>query len=171
MISPEELKSFHQLVRNLALQCENLLTPPANYQPVSVKDPKLGDQKNQIIQGPNVRLIGSNLHVDDIIVPLASRPRTLALIAAFSGHGELSLSSNELVERVYYERGQEVSERLRHSSHQNLIKLTSRSRRFLEGAVNPHCGQFMIDWFYYDNTQKKWLFFRFYPSIKPQLLS
>ncbi len=113
------------------------------------------DQQNSAELRPNIQLQGTNLLVNRVPVPLASRPLTLKLFEIFFQRGDYKATKSAIMQHVY-QQGSEVSIRKMQSNECNLNKLISRTRSFLEMALRqlPWAEQF--EWLVYDHKEKVW---------------
>lgn len=108
---------------------------------------------------PAIQLKGNNLYIDQHIVPLRTRAKTLLLVKALlSEDGEAAIDRESLRSRVYAGPG-EPSERLRLAQDSSLNKLISRSRSFLADSLQDSDLSRCIDWFVYCNRERKWRLF------------
>ena len=82
-----------------------------------------------------VKLLGENLMVGDILIPLVSRKVTLKLISEFINSENQFASRIELIERVYERDYRNSSERLQRALDKNIMKLLSRTRSLLERSL------------------------------------
>lgn len=125
------------------------------------KSVTLAKSQEQWLQ-PKIQLCDGNLHVNDLIIPLRSRPKTLALIEAFMSRPGLRLSKQEIIQLVYQSDGQagEISPRLQFSYYQSMLKLISRSRSLLDQAINQSLSDRWIEWFVHDDLNKQWILYR-----------
>jgi hypothetical protein len=111
---------------------------------------------------PRIELIGTHLHVNKLVIPLRSRPKTLKLIEAFIQHKDGALSRQDLIQHVYGTQvdSGDLSPRLTFSLYQNALKLISRSRSLLNEAMSQQGRTPWIDWFVYDDSCRRWHFYK-----------
>ena len=119
-----------------------------------------------LIQGnsePLVSLDGQNLWVDHWLIPLSTRERTLKLVEAFFAHNTLTLKKRALIACVY-NTPDEASERLTLALEGRLIKLMSRTRHFLNGALSSSNWMGRLEWFAYDHKSQTYRLYTMRPS-------
>jgi hypothetical protein len=108
---------------------------------------------------PAIRLKGTNLYINQHIVSLRTRTKTLLLVKAMlAENGERAMDRESLRSHVY-DCPEEPSERLRISQDSSLNKLISRSRTFLAESLRDSDLSRSIDWFVYCNRERTWRLF------------
>jgi hypothetical protein len=109
--------------------------------------------------GPDVRLVEKILWINSILVPLASRQKTLALIQAFFRSSSLTLSKAEIASAVYGVQ-KDASPRYIDAQEINLTKLLSRTRTFLEESLaHTHQAQ-PLDWLVFDIKTRRYRLYK-----------
>lgn len=94
-----------------------------------------------------------NLKYGNLAIPMHSRPMTSSLIGSFFEVSDEFLTKEEMMKKVYkYDQRQSL--RMKHSMHQNLLKLISRSRQFLERACPISESGQTISWLPFDKKLK-----------------
>lgn len=102
------------------------------------------------------------LKCGNLTIPLYSRPMTALLIQSFFDDSDLFQSKEVILKKVYKSvRGQNY--RIRHAKHQNLLKLISRSRLFLEKVCSKTESGYLISWLIYDKKRKGYHLFKISP--------
>lgn len=104
---------------------------------------------------PDIRLVENSLWVNRIMLPLASRQKTLTLVQAFFRSETLTLSKAEIVSAVYG-TDEHHSARYMEAQEINLTKLLSRTRSFLEEALEHMLQPSPIDWLVFDIKTRKY---------------
>jgi|GEM_PF-6639202 hypothetical protein len=104
---------------------------------------------------PKVDLRGSNLLVNNVPVPLASRPLTLKLLQVFFQHPEHVADKLAITQSVY-QQTPVTSIRRTQSNECNLNKLISRTRTFLELALVHLPWAARLEWLVYDHKERHW---------------
>jgi len=102
-----------------------------------------------------IKLVGQNLSIDRIMIPLNTRPRTYSLLQAFFDSQTMMLEKGEILEAVYGPH-KDKSERFMEAQDKSLTKLLSRTRHYLEVSLSHsyHCRE--IDWLVFDIKTKKY---------------
>lgn len=112
-------------------------------------------------QGRHVEIAGDGLQVGSVVIPLNNRPMTKKLVRAFLSKSEQFLTRAEMVSFVYDVDLETLSPRMRQSLQQNLIKLLSRSRSFLENACRIGNLDDHLRWFVFDIHLQKWQLYQY----------
>jgi len=117
---------------------------------------------------PKICLQGSHLIINELVIPLATRPKTLVLIEAFLSNSSRKLTRQEILKIVYqnHRSDDDISSRLYFSCYQNMLKLISRSRRLLDQAVNRNMEDNWIEWFVHDKASKQWALYQVHGLTK-----
>ncbi|HYX34027.1 MAG TPA: hypothetical protein VE954_13000, partial [Oligoflexus sp.] len=108
---------------------------------------------------PDIRLVEKSLWINRIMIPLASRQKTLHLIQAFFQKETMVLSKFEIVEAVYGPQSHH-SQRFIDAQDGNLTKLLSRTRTFLEKSLAHTYPQRPLDWLVFDIKARKYLLYK-----------
>ncbi len=116
---------------------------------------------------PKIILENDILKYGNLMIPLYSRPMTVQLIRPFFETTDHFLSKEKILKKVY-NYDQNSSYRIRQSHHQNLLKLISRSRKFLEEACQTANQGKNIEWFPFDKKQNC---YRLYEITSPERFS
>jgi len=111
-----------------------------------------------IQNGIHLRLTDDNLWINQIMIPLNSRPRTLGLLQAFFKAENFILDKNGILEAVYGPFKQR-SERFAESQDNSLTKLLGRTRHYLETCLSSHYQFRNMEWLVYDGKNKKYHLF------------
>ncbi len=106
-----------------------------------------------------IQLLGENLMVGDILIPLVSRKVTLRLISEFLNSENLFASRVELIEKVYGKDYKNSSERMQRALDKNIMKLLSRTRSLLERSLEESYYK-SIRWILYDEKKNGWFFYK-----------
>ena len=106
-----------------------------------------------------IQLLGENLMVGDILIPLVSRKVTLRLISEFLNSENLFASRVELIEKVYGKNYHKSSERMQRALDKNIMKLLSRTRSLLERSLEESYYK-SIRWILYDEKKHGWFFYK-----------
>ncbi len=106
-----------------------------------------------------IKLLGENLMVGDILIPLVSRKVTLRLISEFLNTENLFASRIELIEKVYGKDYKKSSERMQRALDKNIMKLLSRTRSLLERSLEESYYK-SIRWILYDEKKNGWFFYK-----------
>jgi hypothetical protein len=109
--------------------------------------------------GPDVRLVENMLWINRILVPLASRQKTLILIQAFFQSSSLTLSKAEIASAVYGIQ-KESSPRYVEAQEINLTKLLSRTRTFLEESLAHSYQVQPLDWLVFDVKTRRYRLYK-----------
>ncbi len=105
----------------------------------------------------DVRFLGSSLCVNGVLIPLASRPLTLKLIAAFFKDWDRQVDRDTILREVYGYKGRDLgSERMNQSYDTSLNKLISRTRKLLDEALAPMGWGANFEWLVFDPKTKLW---------------
>lgn len=115
-------------------------------------------------QRPDIKLIEKNLWINRIMIPLASREKTLFLIQAFFRSETLSLTKAEIISAVYGVE-EHNSSRYREAQEINLTKLLSRTRSFLEESLEHTYLPFPLDWLVFDIKTRRYCLYRIRTEI------
>ncbi len=102
-----------------------------------------------------IRFDGQFLYVQNVCVPLHSRPLSCKLIQTFFQANRTELSRTKLMELVY-DNAENGTPRLRKCAELNLNKLISRTRRLIEDALSGTCWAKQLEWLVFDTEAKKW---------------
>jgi hypothetical protein len=108
---------------------------------------------------PDVRLVEKSLWINRIMIPLASREKTLSLIQAFFEKENMALTKAEIVEAVYGPQ-RNHSQRFIEAQDGNLTKLLSRTRTFLDKSLAHTYHQRPLDWLVFDIRTRKYLLYK-----------
>ena len=100
----------------------------------------------------DIKLLGENLMVGEILIPLVSRKVTLRLISEFLISENYFASRIELIEKVYGKNYRESSERMQRALDKNIMKLLSRTRSLLERSLEASSYS-TIRWILYDEKK------------------
>ena len=107
----------------------------------------------------DIKLLGENLMVGEILIPLVSRKVTLRLISEFLISENYFASRIELIEKVYGKNYRESSERMQRALDKNIMKLLSRTRSLLERSLEASSYS-TIRWILYDEKKNGWYFYK-----------
>ncbi len=108
---------------------------------------------------PEIRLLGTNLCVNGIFIPLASRPLTFKLIASFFADVSLQVDRQCILQEVYGCQSRDkgaASERMTQSYDCNLNKLISRTRKLIVEALASAGWSHSLKWIVFDAESKLW---------------
>ncbi len=109
--------------------------------------------------GPEIKLIDKSLWINRIMIPLASRQKTLTLIQAFFRSETQTLSKAEIVSAVYGIQ-EYSSARYIEAQEINLTKLLSRTRTFLEESLAHAHQPFPLDWLVFELKTRKYRLYK-----------
>jgi hypothetical protein len=108
---------------------------------------------------PEVRLVENMLWINRVLVPLASRHKTLTLIQAFFRSPTLTLSKAEIASAVYGIQ-KDASPRYIEAQEINLTKLLSRTRTFLEESLAHTHQARPLDWLVFDIKTRRYRLYK-----------
>lgn len=109
--------------------------------------------------GPEIRLVEKMLWINRILVPLASRQKTLTLIQAFFRSSTLTLTKAEIASAVYGIQ-KDASPRYIEAQGINLTKLLSRTRSFLEESLAHTYQAPPLDWIVFDIKTRRYRLYK-----------
>jgi hypothetical protein len=109
--------------------------------------------------GPDIKLVEKMLWVNRILVPLASRQKTLTLIQAFFRSPSMTLSKAEIASAVYGIQ-KDASPRYIEAQEINLTKLLSRTRSFLEESLAHTYQAPPLDWLVFDIKTRRYRLYK-----------
>ena len=115
----------------------------------------ISDSKEKL-NSSHIEVDDYGLRVGSVVIPLNNRPMTKKLVRAFLNASEQFLSRDEMLSFVYDVQLEGLSPRLKQSLHQNLNKLLSRSRSFLDNACHIARINGSMKWFVFDIHLQRW---------------
>ena len=107
-ISNQDLRTLKSLFRNLDSKIDEILSDDSKI--VSNIVPSLAELTDKKV---DIKLLGDNLLVEDILIPLVSRKITLRLIKIFVSELDSNFTRKELINRVYSKNYDDLSERMK----------------------------------------------------------
>ena len=153
-ISNQDLRTLKSLFRNLDSKIDEILSDDSKI--VSNIVPSLAELTDKKV---DIKLLGDNLLVEDILIPLVSRKITLRLIKIFVSELDSNFTRKELINRVYSKNYDDLSERMKRALDKNIMKLLSRTRSLLENSL-AESQYSSIRWIVYDEELKGWNFYK-----------
>jgi len=112
-----------------------------------------------------IRYLDGNMIINGKIFSLVHKPLTGKLLQAFLASEDLTLTRQELIQKVYLDESRlehtsQVSDRLLESLYQNSLKLLSRARVSFSKVFTPDFFGFDVEWFVYDAKKQIWKLYR-----------
>ena len=152
-ISNQDLRTLKSLFRNLDSKIDEILSDDSKI--VSNIVPSLAELTDKKV---DIKLLGDNLLVEDILIPLVPRKITLRLIKiSFVSELDSNFTRKELINRVYSKNYDDLSERMKRALDKNIMKLLSRTRSSFENSL-AESQYSSIRWIVYDEELKGWNF-------------
>ena len=154
LITEQDLFTLQNLFRNLDQKLELLITENKNE--ISKVVTETFNYSNPDFE---IKILGENLLVGEVLIALTTRKVTLRLIKSLVDSDGETLSRKELVELVYDVDYSKLSNRMRMALDKNIMKLISRTRTLLESSL-AGSSYASINWLVYSEKQKGWYFYK-----------